>query len=73
MREYDTIGSEYYKLEDEGMTYRYPDESLMLHTDLYEINMLKTYWEKGIDQKQAVFEVYFRKNPFQNGYAIFAG
>ncbi len=73
MREYDTIESEYYKVEDEGMTYRYPDDSLMLHTDLYEINMLKTYWEKGIDQKQAVFEVYFRKNPFQNGYAIFAG
>ncbi|MGX7109164.1 nicotinate phosphoribosyltransferase [Facklamia miroungae] len=55
------------------MIYNYPDDSLMVHTDLYQINMLKTYWEKGIDQKKAVFEVYFRKNPFNNGYAVFAG
>ncbi|MBG9981437.1 nicotinate phosphoribosyltransferase [Facklamia sp. DSM 111018] len=55
------------------MKYQYPDDSLMVHTDLYQINMLKTYWEKGVDQKKAVFEVYFRDNPFQNGYAIFAG
>lgn len=53
--------------------YQYQDDSLMLHTDLYQINMLKTYWEKGIDQKRAVFEAYFRSNPFDNGYAIFAG
>lgn len=53
--------------------YHYHDDSLMLHTDLYQINMLKTYWEKGIDQKKAVFEVFFRNNPFENGYAIFAG
>lgn len=55
------------------MKYNYPDDSLMLHTDLYQINMLKTYWEKGIDKRKAVFEVYFRRNPFSNGYAIFAG
>ncbi|MCR8969985.1 nicotinate phosphoribosyltransferase [Facklamia sp. 7083-14-GEN3] len=55
------------------MIYKYSDDSLMTHTDLYQINMLKTYWEKGIDRKHAVFEVYFRKNPFSNGYAIFAG
>lgn len=53
--------------------YHFPDDSLMLHTDLYQINMLYTYWKKGIDQKQAVFEAYFRNNPFENGYAIFAG
>lgn len=55
------------------MNYQYPDDSLTLHTDLYEINMLKTYWDNGIDQKNAVFEVHFRDNPFQNGYAVFAG
>lgn len=49
------------------------EESLTLHTDLYEINMMKTYFDCGIDQKRVVFELYFRKNPFQNGYAIFAG
>lgn len=53
--------------------YHFPDDSLMLHTDLYQINMLYTYWQKGMDQKKAVFETYFRQNPFENGYAIFAG
>lgn len=53
--------------------YNFPDDSLMLHTDLYQINMLYTYWQQGIDQRHAVFESFFRKNPFDNGYAVFAG
>lgn len=53
--------------------YHYADDSLMLHTDLYQINMLYTYWRKGIDRRQAVFEAYFRNHPFENGYAIYAG
>lgn len=53
--------------------YNYEDDSLMLHTDLYQINMLNTYWKKGIHNKKAVFEAYFRQIPFDNGYAIFAG
>ncbi|MCC9715075.1 nicotinate phosphoribosyltransferase, partial [Streptococcus agalactiae] len=28
---------------------------------------------KGIHNKRAVFEAYFRKVPFENGYAVFAG
>ncbi len=51
----------------------YADDSLMLHTDLYQINMGETYWRDGIDQRKAVFEVYFRRMPFNNGYAVFAG
>lgn len=49
------------------------DDSLTLHTDLYQINMAKTYWEDGIHTRKAVFDLYFRKLPFKNGYAIFAG
>lgn len=49
------------------------DDSLALHTDLYQINMAKAYWEDGIHTKKSVFELYFRKLPFGNGYAIFAG
>ncbi|WP_335869497.1 nicotinate phosphoribosyltransferase [Bacillus sp. 2205SS5-2] len=49
------------------------DDSLALHTDLYQINMAKTYWEDGIHNRKAVFEVFFRKLPFGNGYAVFAG
>lgn len=51
----------------------YPDDSLTLHTDLYQINMMKTYWELGQDNLHAVFECYFREMPFNHGYAIFAG
>ncbi|MGT2771549.1 nicotinate phosphoribosyltransferase [Streptococcus marimammalium] len=51
----------------------YSDDSLSLHTDLYQINMMQVYFERGIQDKRAVFEVFFRKQPFNNGYAIFAG
>ena len=51
----------------------YSDDSLSLHTDLYQINMMQVYFNKGIHQKKAVFEAYFRKEPFENGYAVFAG
>lgn len=49
------------------------DDSLTLHTDLYQINMMQVYFDQGIHNKNAVFEVYFRKEPFENGYAVFAG
>lgn len=52
---------------------RYADDSLALHTDLYELNMGYTYWKKGNADKHAVFEVYYRSNPFGMGYTIFAG
>lgn len=51
----------------------YPDDSLTLHTDLYQINMMQVYFEQGIHNKQSVFELYFRTLPFKNGYAVFAG
>ncbi|KGB51225.1 nicotinate phosphoribosyltransferase [Leuconostoc mesenteroides P45] len=51
----------------------YSDDSLVLHTDAYQINMIYTYWKQGIDQKPVVFEAYFRKMPFSNGYVIFSG
>ena len=52
---------------------KYKDDSLMLHTDLYQINMVETYWNDGIHSNKSVFELYFRKLPFGNGYAVFAG
>ncbi|MFV8213436.1 nicotinate phosphoribosyltransferase, partial [Streptococcus pluranimalium] len=51
----------------------YTDDSLTLHTDLYQINMMQVYFNKGIHNKHAIFELYFRKLPFENGFAIFAG
>lgn len=55
------------------MKHIYHDDSLTLHTDLYQINMAETYWRDGIHNKRAVFELFFRKQPFGNGYAVFAG
>ncbi|WP_203289482.1 nicotinate phosphoribosyltransferase [Metabacillus sp. cB07] len=52
---------------------KYTDDSLMLHTDLYQINMAETYWEDNMHNRRAVFEVFFRKLPFSNGYGVFAG
>lgn len=55
------------------MKSKYPDDSLALHTDLYQINMAESYWADGIHNRKSVFELYFRKLPFGNGFAIFAG
>lgn len=55
------------------MSSNYADDSVVLHTDLYQINMAESYWADGIHNKKSVFELYFRSLPFGNGYAIFAG
>ncbi|WP_277376127.1 nicotinate phosphoribosyltransferase [Paenibacillus polymyxa] len=52
---------------------KYIDDTFALHTDLYQINMAEAYWKDNTHTKRAVFELYFRKLPFGNGYAIFAG
>ncbi|MDT8859666.1 nicotinate phosphoribosyltransferase [Alkalihalobacillus sp. MEB130] len=51
----------------------YNDDSLALHTDAYQINMTETYWHDNMHNRKAVFELYFRKMPFGNGYGVFAG
>ncbi|MCZ8517174.1 nicotinate phosphoribosyltransferase [Paenibacillus filicis] len=48
-------------------------ENLTLHTDKYQINMMYAHWIQGSHNEKAVFEGYFRKLPFGNGYAVFAG
>jgi nicotinate phosphoribosyltransferase len=57
----------------EGYTVKYEDNSYALHTDLYQINMMMTYFREGIHERNARFELFFRKNPFGSGYAVFAG
>ena len=44
-----------------------------LLTDLYELTMLAGYLREGMAEKTAVFDLYFRANPFGGGYAVFAG
>ncbi|MEZ4852319.1 MAG: nicotinate phosphoribosyltransferase [Bacteroidia bacterium] len=42
-------------------------------TDLYQLTMAYGYWKSGLKDHEAVFHLFFRKNPFQGGYAIAAG
>lgn len=53
--------------------YQYEDDSFMLHTDLYQINMAEVYYNQNIHNRTAIFDLYFRQMPFENGYAVFAG
>ena len=46
---------------------------LALLTDLYELTMMQGYFETGSYKKQVVFDLFYRKNPSGNGYAIAAG
>jgi len=47
--------------------------SLLLLTDLYQITMAYGYWQQERSDDEAVFHLFFRKNPFKGGYAIAAG
>lgn len=44
-----------------------------LMTDLYELTMLAGYFDEGMHEKPAVFDLYFRTPPFKGNYAVFAG
>ncbi|EGL83090.1 nicotinate phosphoribosyltransferase [Caldalkalibacillus thermarum TA2.A1] len=44
-----------------------------LLTDLYQINMMYAHYKNGKLNQQTVFDLYYRTNPGQSGYAIMAG
>jgi nicotinate phosphoribosyltransferase len=43
------------------------------YTDKYQLSMSQVYFLKGQLSNKAVFDYFFRKLPFEGGYAIFAG
>lgn len=44
-----------------------------LLTDLYQLTMAYGYWKLGIHDREAVFQLIFRKNPFRGNYALACG
>lgn len=51
----------------------YTESSLALLTDLYQLSMAYGYWKEGIAQREAVFHLFFRRQPFQGGFTIASG
>jgi nicotinate phosphoribosyltransferase len=47
--------------------------SLTLLTDLYQLTMAYGYWQQGMADHEAVFHLFFRKNPFKGGYTVACG
>ncbi len=44
-----------------------------LYTDFYELAMAQGYFTYGRKNESATFDYFFRTNPFQGGFTVFAG
>ncbi|MCP4655205.1 MAG: nicotinate phosphoribosyltransferase, partial [bacterium] len=44
-----------------------------LLTDLYQLTMACGYWKTGIAERETVFHLFFRENPFGAGFSIACG
>src|SRR6056297_3497200 len=44
-----------------------------IYTDQYQLAMSQAYFLNGMHNEKAVFDYFFRKLPFDGGYAVFAG
>ena len=49
------------------------DRNLTLLTDFYELTMASGYFESGMKDQIAYFDMFYRNNPDNSGFAIMAG
>lgn len=56
-----------------SLTDRTKPTDVSLNTDLYELTMAQGFWESGLADFEACFNVFFRENPFDGGYAVCCG
>lgn len=47
--------------------------SLALLTDFYQLTMAYGYWKNDLAERDSVFHLFFRSNPFGGGFAISSG
>ena len=47
--------------------------NLTMVMDFYEMTMSNGYFRDGVKDARVVFDVFYRKNPDDGGFAIFAG
>src|SRR5580658_1578028 len=45
----------------------------VLLTDLYQLTMAYGYWKNQVHEREAVFHLFFRKNPFNSGFSVACG
>lgn len=56
-----------------GALFAMTEKNLTMLTDFYEFTMAHGYFEKGIANRRAYFDMFFRRVPDGGGYAIMAG
>ncbi|WP_238457950.1 hypothetical protein [Alkalihalobacterium alkalinitrilicum] len=49
------------------------ERNLALHVDYYLPRWMYIYWKENQHQQRVVFDAFYRKNPFKNGYSVFGG
>ena len=54
-------------------TSQFNNRSVALLTDLYEITMANGYFEEGCADTIVTFDVFYRQNPDNGGFSVFAG
>ena len=49
------------------------ERNLTMVMDFYELTMANGFFQDGVGQRLAAFDVFYRQNPDGGGFAIFGG